>query len=59
MVFARRRKKVQTYLEQNLERTILLRFLGIILKVLRLEIFIYSIYITNQFAQGVSKGDFK
>jgi hypothetical protein len=31
------------------ERTISLRFLGIILRVLRLEVSIYNVYITNQF----------
>ncbi len=39
------------------ERTISLRFLGIILRVFRLEISVYNVYITNQFqttfAQGV------
>ena len=50
------------------ERTITLRFLGIILRVLRLEVSVYNVYITNQFqttfAQGggggiksVSRGD--
>ncbi len=38
------------------ERTISLRFLGIILRVLRLEVSIYNVYITNQsqttFAEG-------
>jgi hypothetical protein len=36
-----------------------LRFLGIILRVLRLEVSVYNVYITNQlqttFAQGGSK----
>ncbi len=31
------------------ERTISLRFLGIILRVLRLEVSVYHVYITNQF----------
>ncbi len=31
------------------ERTISLRFLGIILRVLRLEVSVYNVYITNQF----------
>jgi hypothetical protein len=31
------------------ERTISLRFLGIILRVLRLEVYVYNVYITNQF----------
>ncbi len=42
------------------ERTISLRFLGIILKVLRLEVSLYNVYITKQFqsffAQGVEGG---
>ncbi len=39
------------------ERTILLRFLGIILRVLRLEASVYNVYITNQFQTAVSTGD--
>jgi hypothetical protein len=31
------------------EPTILLRFLGIILRVLRLEVSVFNVYITNQF----------
>jgi hypothetical protein len=31
------------------ERTISLRFLGIILRFLRLEVSVYNVYITNQF----------
>jgi hypothetical protein len=31
------------------ERTVSLRFLGIILRVLRLEVSVYNVYITNQF----------
>jgi hypothetical protein len=31
------------------ERTISLTFLGIILRVLRLEVSVYNVYITNQF----------
>ncbi len=42
------------------ERTISLRFPGIILKVLRLEVSLYNVYITKQFqsffAQGVEGG---
>ena len=34
---------------RNLERTISLRFLGIILRVLRLKVFVYNVDITNQF----------
>ncbi len=40
------------------ERTISLRFLGIILRVLRLEVSVYNVYIRNQcqttFAQGAA-----
>jgi hypothetical protein len=45
------------------ERTISLRFLGIILRVLRFEVSVSSVYITNQFQRGVgivkamSRGD--
>ncbi len=49
------------------ERTISLRFLGLILRVLRLEVFVYNVYITNQFqptfahrglgAKSISRGD--
>jgi hypothetical protein len=49
------------------ERTIPLRFLGIILRVRRLEVSVYNVYITNQFqttfaevgggVKSVSKGD--
>ncbi len=38
------------------ERTILLRFLGIILEVLRLEVSVYSVYITNQFQTTFAQG---
>jgi hypothetical protein len=34
------------------ERTISLRFLGIILRILRLEFSVDNVYITNDFAQG-------
>jgi hypothetical protein len=41
------------------ERTISLRSLGIILRVLRLEVSVFNVYITNQFqttfAQGVGE----
>ncbi len=37
------------------ERTILLRFLGIILKVLRLEVSVYNVYIINQFQTTVAQ----
>ncbi len=44
------------------ERTISLRFLGIILRVLRLEVSVYNVYITNQFqptfAQGGGGGEY-
>ncbi len=35
-----------------LESTITLRFLGIILRVLRLEVSVYNVYIQTTFAQG-------
>jgi hypothetical protein len=38
------------------ERTISLRFLGIILRVLRLEASVYNAYITNQFQTTFSQG---
>jgi hypothetical protein len=38
------------------ERTISLRFLGIILRVLRLEVSVYNAYITNQFQTTFSRG---
>jgi hypothetical protein len=38
------------------ERTISLRFLGIILRVLRLEASVYNVYITNQFQTTVDQG---
>jgi hypothetical protein len=38
------------------ERTILLRFLGIILRVLRLEISVYNVYIKNQFQATFAGG---
>ncbi len=38
------------------ERTISLRFLGIILRVLRLEISMYHVYITNQFQSTFAQG---
>jgi hypothetical protein len=37
------------YSYRQFERTISLRFLGIILRVLRLEVFVYNVSITNQF----------
>ncbi len=39
-----------------LERTISLRFRGIILRVLRFEVSVYSVYITNQFQTTFSQG---
>ncbi len=39
------------------ERTILLRFLGIILRVLRLEVSVYNVYITNQFQTIFAGGE--
>ncbi len=38
------------------ERTISLRFLGIILRVLRLEVSVYNIYITNHFCARWGRG---
>jgi hypothetical protein len=38
------------------ERAILLRFLGIILRVLRLEISVYNVFITNQFQTTFARG---
>jgi hypothetical protein len=42
------------------ERSILLRFLGIIMRVSRLEVYVYNFYITNKFrticAQGAEGG---
>jgi hypothetical protein len=38
------------------ERTILLRFLGIILRVLRLEASVHNVYITNQFQTTFVQG---
>jgi hypothetical protein len=44
------------------ERTISLRFMGILLRVLRLEVSVYNVYITNKFQtilllKSVSRGD--
>ncbi len=44
-------KEQQTRIRVH-ERTISLRFLGIILRVLRLEVSAYSVYITNQIQGG-------
>jgi hypothetical protein len=38
------------------EHTISLRFLGIILRVFRLEVSIYNVYITNQFQTTIFQG---
>ncbi len=38
------------------ERTISLRFLDIILRVLRLEVSVYNVYITNQFQNTFAQG---
>jgi hypothetical protein len=38
------------------ERTILLRFLGIILTVLRLQVSVYNVYVTNQFQTTFALG---
>ncbi len=53
-----------------MNRTILLRFLGIILRVDRLEVSVYNVYITNQFqttfllkggegVKSLSRGDYE
>ncbi len=39
------------------ESTISLRFLGIILRVLRLEVSVYNVYITNQFQTTFAQGE--
>ncbi len=39
-----------------LESTIALRFLGIILRVLRLEVSVYNVYITHQFKTTSAQG---
>ncbi len=39
------------------ERNILLRFLGIILRVFRLEVSVYNVYITNQFQTTFARGE--
>ncbi len=39
-----------------LERTFSLRFLGVILRVFRLEVFTYIVYITNQFQTTIAHG---
>jgi hypothetical protein len=41
------------------EHTISLRFLGIILRVLRLEVSVYNVYSTNQFQITFAKGEGK
>jgi hypothetical protein len=38
------------------ERAILMRFLAIILRVLRIEVSVYSVYITNQFQTTFARG---
>jgi hypothetical protein len=38
------------------EHTISLRFLGIILRVLRLEVSVYNVYIANQFQTTFARG---
>jgi hypothetical protein len=47
-----------TYMTRNRihERTISLRFLGIVLRVLRLEVSEYNVYITNQFQTTFAQG---
>ncbi len=44
------------YWSQIHERTILLRFLGIILTVFRLEVSVFNVYITNQFHTTFARG---
>ncbi len=39
------------------EHTISLRFLGIILRVLRLEVSVYNVYIANQFQTTFAQGE--
>jgi hypothetical protein len=39
------------------EHKILLKFLGIILRVLRLEVSVYNVYITNQFQTTFAQGE--
>jgi hypothetical protein len=45
-----------SYLSRIHERTIALRFLGIILRVLRLEVSVNNIYITNKFQTTFARG---
>ncbi len=45
------------YRSQIHERTISLRFLGIILSVLRFEVSVYNVYIINQFKPVLLRGD--
>jgi hypothetical protein len=47
-------KKVLTRSRTH-KRTIGLRFLGIILRVLRLEVSVYNVYITNQFQTNFAR----
>ncbi len=42
-----------------LEHTISLRFLGLILRVLRLEVSVYNVFITNQFQTTFAHGGVK
>jgi hypothetical protein len=44
------------YRSQIHERTISLRFLGIILRVLRLEVNVFNVYIQNQFQTTFAEG---
>ncbi len=46
----------ESYRSRIHERTISLRFLGIILRVLRLEVFVYNVYIINQFQTTFAQG---
>ncbi len=49
------RELEEEYRSRIHERTISLRFLGIILRVLRLEVSLYKVYITNQFQTTFAK----
>jgi hypothetical protein len=49
--------KYSKYRSHTHEQTISLRFLGIILRVLRLEVSKYNIYITNKFQATLAHGE--
>jgi hypothetical protein len=52
----RRRRYVQESRSRIHEPIILLRFLGKILRVLRLEVTVYNVYATNQFQTTFARG---